>query len=123
MLRDHASFGEAKPAPRRRVASGLAPRVVRSVLALAGRSAQLIDHRERPWASVTFSGARHSVVLRYTGWEACDDGEALIAALPDHEFTVPGALVADVTVVRTDEAVLPERTLEVELELLLLDQG
>jgi hypothetical protein len=31
--------------------------------------------------------------------------------------------VADVTVVRTDEAVLPERTLEVELELLLLDQG
>jgi hypothetical protein len=97
--------------------------VVRSVLALAGRSAQLIDHRERPWASVTFSGARHNVVLRYTGWEACDDGEALIAALPDHEFTVPGALVADVTVVRTDEAVLPERTLEVELELLLLDQG
>jgi hypothetical protein len=61
------------------------------------------------------------VVLRYTGWEACDDGEALIAALPDHGHR-PGAVVADVTVVRTDEAVLPQRTL-VELELLLLDQG
>jgi len=123
MLRDQDPFGQALPSRQRRIGSGLAPRVVRSVLALAGRSAQLIDHRERPWASVTFSGARHTVVLRYTGWEACDDGEALIAALPDHEFTVPGALVADVTVVRTDEAVLPQRTLEVELELLLLDQG
>lgn len=123
MLRNHDQFGQAVSPRQRRVGTGLAPRVVRSVLALAGRSAQLIDHRERPWASVTFSGARHTVVLRYTGWEACEDGEALIAALPDHEFTVPGALVADVTVVRSDEAVLPQRTLEVELELLLLDQG
>ncbi|PTR12807.1 MULTISPECIES: hypothetical protein [unclassified Novosphingobium] len=123
MLRNHDAFSPSNAPRPRRVAPGLAPRVVRSVLALAGRSAQLIDHRERPWASVTFSGARHTVILRYTGWEACDDGEALIAALPDHEFTVPGAVVADVTVVRTDEAVLPQRTLEVELELLLLDQG
>ncbi len=123
MLRNHDPFSPGNAPRPRRVASGLAPRVVRSVLALAGRSAQLIDHRERPWASVTFSGARHTVILRYAGWEACDDGEALIAALPDHEFTVPGAVVADVTVVRTDEAVLPQRTLEVELELLLLDQG
>jgi len=107
--------------PKRRVPSPAA-RLLRALLALAGHHASLIEHRERSWASVTFSGARHTVVLRFTGWEACDDGERLVAALPDHAFTIPGLLVADATVTRTDEALVPERTLEVECELLVLDE-
>lgn len=104
-----------------RVTLSPAARLVRAVLALAGRHARLIDHRERAWSSVTFTGARHHIVLRFTGWDACDDADHLIATLPGHAFAVPGLLVADASVVRTDETLVPERTLEVELELLVLD--
>ena len=64
-----------------------------------------------------------TLALRFTGWEACDEGEALIAALPLHDFSVTGALVVDVSLKRTDEVLVPDRMLEIELELLLLDQA
>ena len=50
-------------------------------------------------------------------------GEMLIAALPEHEFTLPGQLVADAAVARVDHEMLPEPKLTVELELLLLVDG
>ncbi len=63
---------------------------------------------------------------RSVAWqlEACDQplvGEQFIAALPEHEFTLPRQLVADAAVVSVEHATLPEPRLTVELELLLLD--
>jgi len=106
-------------APRQRLNTG--ERLLRAILAFAGPNATLVSQREAPWASITFSGARHSIVLAFHGWEACDDAENLIVALPDHEFTIPNVLVAEATVTRTNQELLPSPSMEVELDLLLLD--
>ncbi|MCE2843487.1 MAG: hypothetical protein ACK44O_12700 [Novosphingobium sp.] len=57
------------------------------------------------------------------GAAAVEAGEALIAALPDHEFAIPGQLVADASVVSVEQSPLPEPRMLVELELLLLEDG
>ena len=93
-----------------------------ALLELGQGKTELLRHSERSWASVTFSGTRHSVVLAFTGAEAVAAGEALIDALPDHEFSIPGQLVADAAVIRVDHTALPQPRLEVEVEVLMLDE-
>ena len=89
---------------------------------LADGQAIVLRHEERAWASITFSGARHTVVLRFVGDAAVAAGEHFIAALPDHEFAIPRRLVADAAIVAVRHAMLPEPSLEVECEVLLLDE-
>ena len=96
-------------------------RVIRAVLDLAGVEAQLVRHAEKPWASVTFSGARHTIVLVFDGAEAIEAADLFIAALPDHEFTISGRLVADATIHAVDQRTLPAPRTIVEAELLVLD--
>ncbi|MFC0590641.1 hypothetical protein ACFFF7_14610 [Novosphingobium aquiterrae] len=93
-----------------------------ALLALGQGKAELLSHAERAWASVTFSGTRHTVRLAFCGAEAVAAGEALIDALPEHEFAIPRQLVADAAVVAVTHSALPEPRLEVEVELLLLDE-
>ena len=90
---------------------------------LAQGQAELLRHSERNWASATFAGTRHTVVLAFNGAAAIEAAETLIAALPDHEFAIPGQLVADASVISVDQATLPEPRMVVELELLLLEDG
>ncbi len=92
-----------------------------AVAELAGGKAELLRHVERPWASVTFSGTRHTLALAFTGREAVAAGETFIAALPDHEFTIPRQLVADAAVTAVEHDLAPEPKLTVEVELLLLE--
>lgn len=94
-----------------------------AVLELAQGQAELVRHSERAWASVTFSGSKHVVVLAFAGEEAVAAGEVLIDALPEHEFALPRLLVADAAVVRVEHTALPQPRLEVELELLVLDEA
>ena len=94
-----------------------------ALLELGGGRAELLRHAERGWASVTFSGTRHSVVLAFCGAEAVAAGEFFIDALPDHEFAIPRQVVADAAVVRVDHTALPDLRLEVEVELLLLEEA
>lgn len=106
--------------PAKRVRPGPAARL-REALALLGCDrGQVLRHHEKPWASITFEGARHTVELRFAGAEAVAAGETLIAALPDHEFAIPGQIVADATVTAVDHALVPEPALTVTCELLLL---
>jgi hypothetical protein len=93
------------------------------IMALAEGRATLVRHCERPWASVTFSGARHSVTLAFDGPEAIPAGERFIAALPDHEFSIRGQLVADAAISGVDHATAPEQRLVVTCELLLLEEA
>ena len=92
-----------------------------TLLELAQGKAELVRHAERSWASATFSGTRHTVVLSFTGLDAVAAGEALIAALPDHEFAIPRQLVADANVIAVDHTALPQPHLQIEVELLLLE--
>ena len=94
-----------------------------SLLTLGQGKAELLRHSERAWASATFSGTRHTVVLAFTGTEAVLAGEHFIACLPEHEFAIPRQLVADAAIVRVEHCALPALKLTVEAELLLLDEG
>ncbi len=51
----------------------------------------VLDSRTEPWASVTFTGARH--VLTCTGPD--------LTGIEDAEFDLPGHVVADVAVTRS----------------------
>jgi hypothetical protein len=94
-----------------------------AVMELAGKQAELLRHTDRPWASVTFTGSRHSIALAFTGDEAAAQGELFIAALPEHEFTVARQIVADAAVTSVVHLLVPEPRLTVEFELLLLEEG
>ena len=104
-------------------ARGIGARLVADLLALADGHGALVEHRQRAWASVTFSGTRHELAFRFEGEEASEGGENLIAKVGEHEFAIPGQLVADVAVVAVDSAALPEPAMTVRLEVLMLDES
>jgi hypothetical protein len=106
--------------PPRRLTT--AERLMRALREIAGPHAEVVSHHEAPWASITFSGARHRLVLRFAGSDAASDGEAFVTVLPEHEFHVRGQLVADAAVTRVDHEMLPAPLMEVECEILLLDE-
>ncbi len=97
--------------------------LLNQILSLAGDGAELLRHAERPWASVTFSGARHMVALCFTGPEAMEAADDFISALPEHEFSIPHQIVADAAITAVDQVALPEAKVTVEAELLLLEDS
>lgn len=115
---DQAMLSAVRRAGRRSPWIGL----LSALLELAGGKGELVRHSERAWASVTFSGTRHDVLLAFTGAEAVMAGESFIDALPEHEFTLPRQLVADAAVVQVEHAALPEPKLLVEVQVLLLEE-
>ena len=106
-----------------RIRRGTSGRLEAALLALAGGHGRVVEHRERGWASITFAGTRHMVRIAFEGADAIEGGERLIAALPDHEFALPGRLVADATVSAVEHAMAPAPRMVVTCELLLLEEG
>lgn len=96
-------------------------RLREALLMLGDHRAQVITHSEKAWASITFAGARHSLALLFAGAEGVEAGERFIAALPEHEFAIPGQLVADATITEAEHRLLPTARLVVQCELLLLE--
>lgn len=94
--------------------------ILSQMIAIANGAGALDSHEERPWASATFAGSRHRLTLEFEGVDTIRDGEALIERLPDHEFAIPGHLVADATVVSVEHSLAPHPKLRVVSELLLL---
>ena len=109
--------------PARKARRSVGERLREAILALAGGHGAVIDHSEKAWASITFAGSRHALRLRFEGADAVDAGEELVATLPDHEFGIPGQLVADAEVVAVVSALLPVPRMEVTCELLLLEDA
>ncbi|WP_232491973.1 hypothetical protein [Novosphingobium kaempferiae] len=95
-------------------------RLLSEVMQLAGPGVEFVQHGERAWASATFTGARHTIVLAFEGAQAIAHGETFIAALPDHEFSVPRHLVADAAIVAVEHRQGPPY-MTVEVELLVLE--
>lgn len=96
--------GSAKSHRRYRPRRTTTDRVREALLALAEGRAVTLAHEERAWASITFAGTRHELILDFDGAEAVAAGERFIEALPDHEFAIPGQLVAEATVRAVDHS-------------------
>ena len=101
----------------------LADRVRSALLTITNGHGTLLSHEEKAWASITFSGTRHEVVLEFCGPDAVAAGEELIERLPDHEFTLPRQLVADATIGKVDHRFGAMERLEVTAVLLLLEES
>jgi len=73
--------------------------LVRALQALMPQASIAILH-ERPWHSLTFSGAQIclSVALPIT---AAEQRSALAQSLEDYEFSLPSQLVADIAITET----------------------
>lgn len=121
-----ASATTSTTGPRRRAGAtkrSPADRVRQAVLALCDYRGQVITHSEKAWASITFAGARHTFALVFAGDEAIEAGERFIAALPEHEFTIPGQIVAEAAITEAEHRLLPHPRLAVQCELLLLEDS
>lgn len=91
-----------------------------ALIELAADNATVLTHEETPWASVTFSGSRHELTLDFDGPEAVLSGELFSAVLPDHEFAIPGQLVADALVSSIDHRVYPHPRMVISVTVLML---
>ena len=114
---------ETKGATPRRVARphrALWARLLHDVIMLSDGQGRLVRHAEREWASATFTGTRHTIELAFAGAAALAAAERLIAQLPDHEFALPGQIVADAQIVAVDHRMAPPPSMTVTCELLLL---
>jgi len=107
-----------RPGPR-----SIGDRLRDALLALGDHRGQVLTHTERAWASITFAGARHVLSILFAGEEAVAAGERFLAALPDHEFAIPGQLVADAAITEVEHRLLPHPRLVATCELLLLEEG
>jgi len=123
LTRDRSMLAQLRARPHRTASRRPWLRLVSEVLQLAGGQAEFLRHGERPWASATFSGSRHTIALAFDGSDAVAQGEAFIATLPDHEFRIPGQLVADATIASVDHVSGAPPRLVVEADLLLLEDG
>lgn len=123
MLNDPAQSRTMREAVRLHGGRRPANRLIDALILLSGSHAELLSHSERPWASATFAGSRHQVTLTFTGLEAVAAAEQFIEAVPEHEFEIPGQLVADAAVIEASLAMLPEPKFTAGLELLLLEDA
>ncbi|WP_337660997.1 hypothetical protein [Erythrobacter sp. Alg231-14] len=105
--------------PRRTVSD----RVREALLMLADGRADLLTHEEKAWNSITFSGTRHEIMLDFNGAESVAAGEGFIANLPEHEFRIPGHLVADATINEVDHRFGADERMVVTAVLLLLEEA
>ena len=84
------------------VLSPAAAGLLRGLLARSGAARSevlLTEVRSVDWRSLTFDGERHEIALRFTGPGASQEVERMIDGLADHEFVLPGSIVADIAVV------------------------
>ena len=114
---------DGKPPRPPRARRTTADRLRAALIELCDHRGQVLSHSEKPWASITFAGARHRIDLLFAGEESVEAGENLIAELPDHEFTIPGQLVADAAICEVDQRIGANPRLSVTCELLLLEEG
>jgi len=108
---------------RNRPRKALSDRVREALVALAEDEAEILTHEETSWASITFTGTRHEVVLDFQGAGPVATGEAFIVNLPEHEFRIPGQLVADASVREVDHRFGADERLIVTCVLLLLEES
>ena len=121
---DNEAIDHPSPRPARyRARRSVADRLRAALVELAESRAEIVSHEETPWSSITFTGTRHEVVLDFQGRAAVEMGEEFIANLPEHEFHIPGQLVADASVREVDHRFSTDERMLVTCVLLLLEES
>lgn len=119
---DRSHDRERRHARRYRPRRTSADRLREALIVLCAGHSDIMTHEERAWTSITFSGTRHEVVLSFEGAQAVAAGEHFIAALPEHEFSIPGQLVADASIREVDHRFGASERMVVTAVLLLLEE-
>lgn len=84
----------------------------------AGVKLTIEDIRSRPWASATFSGARHKLTFRMTG--RSDDAPIHFSAgIEAAEFSLRGHIVADIAI--TGQERLSDNSFRLQVEALTVE--
>ncbi|MEO1730917.1 MAG: hypothetical protein AAFR64_09275 [Pseudomonadota bacterium] len=109
--------------PRYRPRRSAGDRLREALLTVTKGTAELVSHEETAWSSITFNGTRHEIALEFIGHAAVEAGEEFIAALPEHEFRIPGQLVADASVREVDHRFGAEERMTVTCVLVLLEES
>lgn len=89
-------FSDRHASPRRRGFAKLDIHATLCAQLADATEGQVVRSSSVDWFSVTFAGARHRVVLRTSA------PPGALATLPDHEFDLPYAFVADLEITGTD---------------------
>lgn len=92
---------------------------MRQIGEIAAGAGSMTHHDQCSWESITFAGTRHRMKWAFEGDDVAG-GEQLLAQLAEHEFVIPGHLVAGAAVKSVDHRMFPP-LLVVELEILVLD--
>lgn len=99
--------------------------LLRAIRADVGRFSQAFEIEElgsRPWASVTFSGARHRLAVRFEGPGAGAAADAFLDGLAEREFALAGHVLADIALV-WDARAPHEDQARLTLEALTVETG
>ena len=100
--------------------SGAAGALIRALAHRAGAQPAIEEIASRPWASITFTGARHRIALRYTGPDASALAARMCDGLNHAEFDLGRHLLVDIDVVERKEEDAGCRIL---LEALTVEDG
>lgn len=73
-------------------------RLIAQLLQFAGPESSVIATSSRPWASATFIGARHTIVLKMVGTGHMERATKFAEMVPDAELSISGHIVADICV-------------------------
>ena len=100
--------------------SAAAAGLLRALLQRAGIDRNrilLTEFRSTAWNSLTFDGERHVIRLRIPGPGAAAVLARLVGGLEEHEFAIPGHVVADIAVAG-DPAPQDDGAILIDLEAL-----
>jgi hypothetical protein len=75
----------------------------------------------RRWASITFTGARHRLLLTLRGEGAGPAADAFLDGLAEREFALAGQIVVDIAATR-DEREEGERVVRLTIEALTVEE-
>lgn len=100
--------------------SGAAGALIRALARRAGAMPHIEEIASRPWASITFTGARHRIALRFSGPDATASAERMCDGLDHAEFDLGRHLLVDIDVVEREEEDAGCRIL---LEALTVEDG
>ncbi|NCP10553.1 MAG: hypothetical protein GW859_01120 [Sphingomonadales bacterium] len=107
--------------PLHRAQARLARQLVGDLQALLGTPWHLARHRQRDWASATFVGARHLFVWRGDHGTAPAEADRLADRIACHEFSLPGAFVAEARI--ADRYRDADGVTHLHVELLVIDDA